>query len=171
MTDLDYFDQFKDESADNSAKGKNLLPDWVSDSNSSLAAYHAIQSLYKEKMLYIRLHSKKSHFTKKGSYQISKSEVARAAGLAKPNAIFHSVDYASKLTKELNDKNARLVASKEKALLTGSSSIKDLSKKELQSKLRGRDRYKEIAELKADEILDLTLERLPLNIKKQLHLI
>ena len=96
--------------------------------------------------------------------------MARAAGLAKPNAIFHSVDYASKLTKELNDKNALLVASKEKILLSRSSSIKDLSKKELQSELRGRDRYKEISELKADEIVDLTLKRLPLDVKRQLYL-
>ena len=171
MTDLDYFDQFDDEGTEDSASKRDSLPDWVSNSNSSLAAYQAIQSLYKEKMQYIRGHSKKSHYTKKGSYHISKSEVARAAGLAKPNAIFHSVDYASKLTKELNDKNALLVASKEKALLSRSSSIKDLSKKELQSELRGRDRYKEISELKADEIVDLTLKRLPLDVKRQLNLV
>lgn len=171
MTDLDYFKQFDDDNADRGAREKSLLPNWVSDSNSSLAAYQAIGSLYKEKIRYIRLHNKKSHYTKKSSYQISKSEVARAAGLAKPNAIFHSVDYAVNLTKELNDKNSLLAASKEKALRTRSSSIKDLSKKELQSELRGRERYKEIAELKADEVLALTLERLPPSVKKQLHLI
>lgn len=171
MTDLDYFEQFEDDNAESVPSAQNRLPDWVSDSNSSLAAYKAIQSLYKEKMRYIRSHSKKLHFTKKGSYHISKSNVARAAGLAKPNAIFHSVDYASELTKELNDKNALLAALKEKALLARSSSIKNLSKKELQSELRGRYRYKEIAELKADEVLDLTLERLPLSVKSQLHLI
>lgn len=171
MTDLDYFEQFDDGSADNNASEQNLLPDWVSNSNSSLAAYRAIQSLCKEKMRYIRQHTKKSHYTKKSNYQISKSEIARAAGLKKPNSIFHSVDYASNLTKEFNDKNALLVASKEKALRARSSSIKDLSKKELMSELRGRERYKEIAELKADEVLALTIKRLPLSVKKQLHLI
>lgn len=171
MTDLDYFEKFGDESADTNASEQSLLPDWVSNSNSSLAAYLAIQSLYKEKMRYIRQHSKKSHYTKKSNYQISKSKIARVAGLAKPNAIFHSVGYASNLTKEFNDKNALLAASKEKALHTRSSSIKDLSKKELMSELRGRERYKEIAELKADEVLALTLKCLPLSVKKQLHLI
>ncbi len=169
MTDLGYFDQFDDDNSDSSELKK--LPDWVSDANSSLAAYEAIQSLYKEKLRYIRNHSKKSHYTKKNSYLMSKSEVARAAGLTKPNAIFHSVDYAPALTKEFNSKNALLAASKEKALRSRSNSIKDLSKKELQSELRGRDRYKEISELKADEVLDLTLERLPMSVKKQLHLI
>jgi hypothetical protein len=170
MTDLDYFDQFDDEGAEKSVSKRDSLPDWVSDSNSSLAAYQAIQSLYKEKMQYIRSHSKKSHYTKKSSYHISKSKVARAAGLAKPNAIFHSVDYASKLTKELNDKNALLLASKEKALLSRSSSRKNMSRKELETELRARDRYKEISELKVDEIVDLTLKRLPLAVKRQLHL-
>lgn len=171
MTDLDYFEQFDGESADTNASEQNLLPEWVSNSNSSLAAYRAIQSQYKEKMQYIRQHRKKSHYTKKSNYQISKSEIARAAGLAKPNAIFHSVDYASNLTKEFNEKTALLEASKEKALRSRSGSIKDLSKKELMSELRGRERYKEIAELKADEVLALTLKRLPLSVKKQLHLI
>lgn len=171
MTDLGYFEQFDDDNSDSSASEQKQLPDWVSDANSSLAAYEAIQSLYKEKMRYIRNHNKKSHYTKKGSYLISKSEVARAAGLDKPNAIFHSVDYAPELTKEFNVKNALLAASKEKALRSRSHSIKDLSKKELQSEIRGRDRYKEISELKADEVLALTLEHLPVSVKKQLHLI
>lgn len=170
MTDLDYFEQFDDESEDSSISEPAVLPDWVSDANSSLAAYQAIQSLYKEKMRYIRQHSKKSHYTEKGSYQISKSEVARAAGLHKPNAIFHSVNYADSLTSELNDKNTLLLSSKEVSLSRKSNSIKDLPKNELLSKLRGRDRFKEIAECKADEIVTLTLERLPLTVKKQLHL-
>lgn len=170
MKDLEYFKQFDDNDARRSANQQVELPDWVSDSNSSLAAYKAIQAFYKEKVRYIRSHNKKSHYTKKSSYHISKSDVARAAGLAKPNAIFHSVQYAANLTKELDDKNMLLAASKEKALRSRSSSIKNLSKKELLSELRGRERYKEIAELKADVIVDLTLERLPLRIKKQLHL-
>ena len=170
MTDLDYFDQFDDESEDSSVNEPDFLPNWVSGANSSLAAYQAIQSLYKEKMRYIRQHSKKSHYSKKGTYQISKSEVARAAGLRKPNAIFHSVDYAGSLTSELNNKNTLLSSSKEVALSRQSNSIKDLSKNELLSKLRGRNRFKEIAESRADEILTLTLERLPLTMKKQLHL-
>ena len=157
MIDLDYFEQFNDDSASDNGKEDNHLPGWVSASNSSLAAYEAIQSLYKVKMRYIRSHSKKSHYTKKSSYHISKSEVARATGLAKPNAIFHSVGYAGELTKVLNDKNALLEASKDKALLKRSSSIKNLSKPEMQKKLKDRDRYKEIAELKADEVIDLML--------------
>lgn len=171
MTDLDYFNQFDDESEENSVNEPDLLPNWVSDANSSLAAYQAIQSLYKEKMRYIRQHSKESHYKNKGTYHISKSEVARAAGLKKPNAIFHSVYYSDSLTSELNDKNKLLLSSKEIALSRKSNSIKDLSKNELLSKIRGRDRYKEIAESKADEILTLTLEKLPLTVKKQLHLI
>lgn len=171
MTDLDYFGQFEDDNSDSNSNELKNLPDWVSDENSSLAAYEAIQSLYKEKMRYIRSHNKKSHYNEKGSYLINKSEVARAVGLKKPNAIFHSVNYATQLTIEFNNKNTLLAASKEKALRSRSNSIKDLSKKELQSELRGRDRYKEISELKADEVLDLTLQRLPMSVKKQLHLI
>lgn len=170
MTDLNYFDQFDDESENSTVIEPDLLPDWVSDTNSSLAAYQAIQSLYKQKMRYIRLHSKESHYKNKGAYHIFKSDVARAAGLRKPNAIFHSVDYAGSLTIELDNKNILLASAKEVALSRKSNSIKDLSKNELLSKLRGRNRFKEIAESKADEIVTLTLERLPLTVKKQLLL-
>lgn len=170
MTDLDYFEQFDDEREGSSISEPAMLPDWVSVTNSSLAAYQAIQSLYKEKMRYIRQHSKESHYKNKGTYHIFKSDVARAAGLRKPNAIFHSVDYSGSLTIELDNKNILLASAKAVALSRKSNSIKDLSKNELLSKLRGRDRFKEIAESKADEIVTLTLDRLPLTVKKQLHL-
>jgi hypothetical protein len=171
MIDIEYFDQFEDESLSNDKNKSEKLSDWVSDRNSSLAAYLAIQSLFKVKMSYIRSHRKKSHYVKKGEYQISKSEVARAAGKDKPNALFHSVDYAPHLTKEFDTKNRLLQVAKEKTLENSSHSLKDLSKSELQSKVKGRDRYKELAKLKADEIVDLALERMPLNVRKQLHLI
>lgn len=171
MVDIDYFDQFDVDSFNKTKRKPEALPQWVSDKNSSLAAYRAIQMLYKEKMGFIRLHRKKSHYTKKGDYQISKSEVARKAGKAKPNALFHSVDYAEYLTKALKDKNQALLEAKNKALEGRSSNNQALTKDELTSKLRGRERYKELAELKADEVLSLALERLPFDVKKQLKLL
>ena len=171
MVDIDYFEQFDDEASNNTKDEPEALPKWVSDKNSSLAAYRAIRALYKEKMSYIRLHRKKSHYAKKGVYQISKSEVARKAGKAKPNALFHSVDYADHLTKELADKNQALLEAKNKALENRGSSLQALTKAELKSKLKGRERYKELAELKADEALSLALERLPFDVKRRLKLI
>lgn len=171
MVDIDYFDKFDNDIPESDESAAETLPNWVSGKNSSLAAYRAIKSLYKKKMSYIAKHRRKSHYVRKWAYQISKSEVARAVGKKKPNALFHSVDYASYLTRELRDKNLALLRAKETAVKTRSSSLRDLSKGELQSKLKSRDRYKALAESKADEIVTRTLERIPPKLKKQLGLI
>jgi hypothetical protein len=147
------------------------LPNWATPNNSSLAAYNAIQSIYKERLEYIRTHKKKAHFSKKYTYQINKSEVARAIGKNKPNAIFHTVEYAESLTKEFIDKNEALLLAKNKSTASGNSGLNQKTKSDLVADLKKRDRYKEIAESRADEILDLTLSRLSLDTKIQLGLI
>ncbi len=108
----DYLDEFPDEDAPKASTAQPARPNWVSDSNSSSAAYEAIQSLYQQKLRYIRQHSKKTDFIKKSTCEISKSEVARVAGV-NMQAIFHSVNYAGALQKELTEKNDMLLKSKQ----------------------------------------------------------
>ena len=175
MTNDEYFDQFNDSDknhVEDVSSGKNY-PEWVSANNSSLAAYEAIKSLYSQKMAYIRNHKKKYHYQKKKVYQINKSEVARAAGLNKPNSLFNSksVSYAVKLTIELEEKNNALLKTKDKILSGAVTGLNHKTRKELISEVRERDRFKEIAQTRADELLALTLKHLPLDTKRRLGLI
>ncbi len=167
----DYFDEFLDEDALEAPTEQPVLPNWVSDANSSGAAYEAIQNLYQQKLRYIRQHSKKTDFIKKSTYEISKSEVARIAGV-KMQAIFHSVNYASALQKELAEKNDMLLKSKESKLASRYSGEKGKTKDELIRKVRElKVRDKLISKTTTDEVLELTLQRLPLDVKHKLKLV
>lgn len=168
---IDYLDEFLDEDAREESTVKPIRPNWVSDSNSSGAAYEAIQSLYQQKLRYIRQHSKKTDFIKKSNYEISKSEVARMVGV-KMQAIFHSVNYASALQKELVEKNDKLLKTKDAKLASRYSGEKGKTKDELIQKVRelkARDQL--ISKTTTDEVLELTLQRLSLDVKRNLKLV
>lgn len=167
----DYLDEFLDEDAQEEPTEQQVRQDWVSNSNSSGAAYEAIQALYKQKLRYIRQHTKKTDFRKKSTYEISKSEVARVLGVT-PNSIFHSVNYAPKLTVELGDKNDKLLKSKESKLARLFTGEKAKTKDELIQKVRElKARDKLLSKTTTDEVLELTLQRLPLDVKRNLKLV
>lgn len=167
----DYLDEFIDAGELNAPTLQPVRPNWVSDSNSSGAAYEAIQSLYQQKLRYIRQHSKKTDFIKKSTYEISKSEVARMVDV-KMQAIFHSVNYASALQKELAEKNDKLLKSKEIKLASRYAGKKGKTKDELIQKVRQlKARDKLISKTTTDEVLELTLKRLPLDVKRNLKLV
>ncbi len=167
----DYLDEFLDADALEESTAKPIRPNWVSDSNSSGAAYEAILSLYQQKLRYIRQHSKKTDFIKKSTYEISKSEVARVAGV-QMQAIFHSVNYASALQKELAEKNDKLLKSKESKLASSYSGEKGKTKDELIQKVRElKARDKLLSKTTTDVVLELTLQRIPLDVKRNLKLV
>ncbi len=167
----DYLDEFLDKDGLEESTAEPVRPNWVSDSNSSGAAYEAIQSLYQQKLRYIRLHSKKTDFIKKYTYEISKSEVARVAGV-KMQAIFHSVNYAEALQKELAEKNDKLLKTKDAKLASRYAGEKGKTKDELIQKVRElKARDKLISKTTTDEVLELTLQRLPLDVRRNLKLV
>lgn len=167
----DYLDEFLDADALEESTAKPIRPNWVSDSNSSGAAYEAIQSLYQQKLRYIRQHGKKTDFIKKSTFEISKSEVARVVGV-KMQAIFHSVNYASALQKELVEKNDKLLKIKDAKLASRYSGEKGKTKDELIQKVRElKARDKLLSKTTTDEVLELTLQRLPLDVKRNLKLV
>lgn len=167
----DYFDEFIDKDELEPSSEQASRPAWVTNKNSSEAAYEAIQSLYNEKLRYIRNHSKKVNFIKKGNYEISKSEVAKVVGV-KMQAIFHSVNYAEFLKKELDEANEKLHKAKDAKLAKQYSGNKAKTKDELIKSVRElKARDEQISATTTDEVLKLTLERLPLDVKRKLKLV
>lgn len=167
----DYLDKFLDADELKASAAQPVRPNWVSDSNSSGAAYEAIQSLYQQKLRYIRQHSQKKDFKNKSTYDISNSEVARVVGVTM-QSIFHSVNYAKELEDELADKNDRLLKSKESKLANRYAGEKGKTKDELIQKVRElKARDKLISKTTTDEVLELTLQRLPLDVKRNLKLV
>lgn len=167
----DYLKEFLDEGALEASTVQPLRPHWVSNSNSSGAAYEAIQMLYQQKLRYIHQHSKKTDFIKKSTYEISKTEVARVVGKSM-QPLFNSVNYAKELLDEFNDKNEKLLKSKESKLASRSTGEKGKTKDELIQKVRGlKTRNKLISKTTTDEVLELTLQRLSLDVKRNLKLV
>ena len=167
----DYLDEFLDADALEESAAKPIRPNWVSDTNSSGAAYEAIQSLYQQKLRYIRQHSKKTDFKNKSTYEISKSEVARVVGV-NMQPMFNSVNYADSLQKELAEKNDKLLKSKESKLASRYSGEKGKTKDELIQKVRElKARDKLNSKTTTDEVLELTMKRLPLDVKRNLKLV
>lgn len=167
----DYLDEFLDKSELETPSEQASRPAWVTNKNSSAAAYDAIQSLYKEKLRYIRNHSKKVDFIKKGNFEISKSEVAKVVGV-KMQAIFHSVNYAECLKKELDETNEKLHVAKDAKLAKRYSGHKGKTKDELITVVRElKARDNQISATTTEKVLERTLERLPLDVKRQLKLV
>ena len=132
----------------------------------------AIQTLYKKKLEYISKHSKKEHFNRKSTYQISKSAVARFIGKSKPNAIFHTVDYAVHLTSELQEKNEALFKSYQKAIRVNKKGKQGYTKQKLVRVLQETEQeLKVISEQTLEEVLERSIERLSMPVRRQLGLI
>ena len=90
----------------------------------------------------------------------------------KMQAILHSVNYANALQKELTDKNDKLLKSKESKLASRYSGEKGKTKDELIQKVRElKARDKLISKTTTYEVLELTLQRLPLDVKRTLKLV
>ena len=171
MKDDDYFDEFLDHDILSPTESPVNRPSWVSDKNSSSKAYDAIQKLFEIKKRYIRHHGNKVDYLKKSLYQISKTEVAEQAGV-RMQAIFHSVNYAAPLKKELDDKNKNLVAAKDAKLERRYSGNRAKKKEVIIEELKSaKARDKAISMATVDEVLELTLERVPLDVKRKLKLV
>jgi len=144
-------------------------PDWVSDENSSGVAFAALQTLYEIKKRFIRNHSKKSDYKNKSVYKIFKSEVVEKAGTS--STIFHTVKYKNGLIDELDQKNKLLLAAKNERLDKQYTGHRVKTKNNLISELREVSKSNENIVLKtSDEVLELTLNSIPLDVKRHLKI-
>lgn len=126
---MEYFEQKLEQ-----VKQREELPSWVSESNASYKAWKATEKKKGERIIYIKIHSKESHYKLKGSYQITGSEVAREAGIGKVTLLSTSAysksfkTYLKSVNEELELlKNARL----EKAKKSQNRGLAGKTKKEV----------------------------------------
>lgn len=170
MNNNNYLDSFLDVK-DHVESEQKKLPAWVSATNNSLKAYEAINSLVLEKRRFIRGHQNRSHFKKKGSYLISKAEVAALVG-SRPQPLFHSADYSSSLTKYFDDENGKLEDAKEKRLSKSKGGLRAKQKDELVKDLQeAKTQNQGILAQTVDQVFEKTLNKMPLDVKRKLGLI
>lgn len=169
MTDKNYLDEFLDTDESNE-QNKKPLPSWVSESNSSLKAYEAINVLKEEKKRYIKRHGLKSQYIKKSCYQITKAEVARMVG-AKPQPLFFSNAYSAALTRYFDDTNNKLEEAKQRKIAKNKAGLrakhKDVLVKELQIEKKEKE---DLLVETVDAVFERTLSKLSLDVKRKLGL-
>lgn len=169
MTD-EYFEQFLgDETPAGEDHRSNKVPAWVSDGNSSRAAYDAIAYLKKKKLRYIKGHNKKD-FTKKLLYQVSKVEVAEAISRT-PQSIFRTASYSIDLLDFFNAVNKDLEKKVRAKSERKKHGLQHMSKEQLKTKTRGLSQdLQDAKKSNCEELYGLLLSNMPLDIKKKLGL-
>lgn len=155
-------------------KDTEPLPDWVSQRNITLPAYQCINAIKQERLKYIIKHGQIKDYKKKGLYQITASEVARAIGVATTTLISSSA-YSFKLKRYLDDINKELEQKKNHKIIihkrTISGGLQQRKKDELKIELgKTKTELKVLKKRNAHEQVSALLAELPLPIKRKLGL-
>ncbi|WP_144392761.1 hypothetical protein [Pleionea sediminis] len=152
----------------------NRIPNWASDKNISLKAFHFIIEQKDEKLRYIKIHSLRKHYKRKSNYQIFASEVARHVGV-KPTTLTSSSSYSAELKKFLLDVNKHLVDEMDKKLLTHDRTMsKGINQHPKADVLKELKHYKrQLSTLRSENALEqvnLMVSKLSLPVKRKLGL-
>lgn len=169
MSDDNYYQEFIDANKPQDTTDV-VLPGWVTDKNSSLAAFRAIQTLYSQKNKYIQKHRLKSDYTKKSTFQIQKSEVARIA-CVNPQPLFNSNSYSAQLSAHLQVINDKLEEQKNRRISQRSTGLRTKNKDQLVKEVQEQRRIStETLNELVDAAYERTLENLPLDVRTKLKI-
>lgn len=143
-------------------------PLWVNSKNRSLPAYNAILILKKKKTLYIRGHRKKTDFKNKGSYLITKAQVAELVG-CNPQPLFNSTNYSESLSSFFIGVNEKLEKAKDLQLSKKPTGLRQKPKEELINQLRQvQSENSDFLINTVDIVFEKTLQKIPLDVKRKL---
>jgi len=156
----------------NSSIIKPQTPHWVSEKNASLRAWQSVEFLKKQKLLYIKAHSKPTHFKKKQSYFISGSEIAKALKVNR-STLMHSSAYSAAFVAYLGIVNTELANTKTQMLENtrekASRGPIDINKKDLlKTTLELKKQLADLKQQNSHELVRLAFNQLSLPIKKKL---
>ncbi len=151
---------------------KNTKPVWAQRDPLAGKAYDVMMSLKEEKQKYIKTHKKKSAFSSKSAYTLSKTEVAKACGKSHANMIFLSNPlFASQALGMFNDINNALSKQKDARLEKAANGLQSRSKGELKTEAQVRgDKIKQLEAQLAKRAIDTLLGVMPLDVQKKLKI-
>ena len=145
---------------------KEILPEWVSENNSSLKAYRKINELKLDKLDYISRHSKVSDYRKKSNYSISHQDVIDALQMARSGLFSHN-SYAENLKGYLKSTNEELEKKKRSRLNKGGLLAKD--KKTVVKKAQSlQQEYDALKNKKLSEFYDDLVNKMPIKDRQKL---
>ncbi len=173
---LDILQKLKQDKVKSESTKKPLntsYPDWVIDTPDSLSmkVYNVLSDLHKERQIYIKGHSKKVHYGAgtKGHWQLTKIEVARLVGYEVSSQVFVEKPFSKELCKHFDDTNEKLDKLKNKKF--ENTGFRNQSKEDIADDLSLlREKYKKLEVTKTKDLLDKSLEVIPIEVLKKLGL-
>lgn len=146
------------------------MPSWGSNEDHSAKAYEEINKLVEVKQLFIKKNKSKSAYKTKGNYLMTKTEVGKLVGI-NSQSLFSKYVFSKLLKKHFNKKNKELDEKAQKKINAPKRSHQSKNKSELVSEVQRKSDYLTNLQTKnAHELLQLTLDKLPLDVKRILKL-
>lgn len=153
------------------------VPKWVSASNSSSAAYIAIQALQDERRAFILDHVHTADFKKKSNWQISIRQVAVRIDRAVQTLIGTQVKFSDDLRRYVKRINSELSLEKDIHLSKyqskpKSGGLRGKKKSVLEDETRKlRSELKQLKEENVAKKVEMAMMRMPLDLKQKLGLV
>lgn len=152
-----------------SSNQKEILPEWISENNSSLKAYRKINKLKLDKLDYIKKHSKVSDYKLKSNYKISNKALIDALQMSRTGLFGEQNSYAGSLKRYLGSTNDELEKKKSGRLKKGGLLAKD--KKTVVKKAQSlQQEYDALKNKKLSEFYDDLVNKMPIKDRQKLGL-
>ncbi|MCE0494650.1 hypothetical protein [Vibrio salinus] len=167
-----YYKQFlgEDNPVEKVLKSESKQPEWVSFHPTAKKAYEAINELKNIKLRYIKGHTKKTHFSKKSLWCITKSEVANRLEV-KPQPLFNSNTFSLGLAKYYDEVVQYLKLEVDKQLSKKKKGLQHRTKSELkESTIDLNSRLDNLQKANCEYLFQQLLDGIPLDIKRKLGL-
>jgi len=146
------------------------LPGWVSETNASLQAFNAINSIKIEKLEYILKNKRSRAFRTKKSYQVKKSKVAKIVEVT-PQVLFYLSTYSEELKSFLDKVNDELEEKKTKRLEAKSEGVREKPKAEVYEKYKFyKDALTQLQKNNASDQVTGAISRMSFQTRKKLGL-
>ncbi|MEZ8775780.1 hypothetical protein [Vibrio sp. 10N.247.310.17] len=170
----DFLDSLNDE---DSSEDKVKQPLWVIDDvqHTTFKAYHTILKFKASKLTAIKNYGKvATNKTPKSLYQISKTEVAKQVEVS-AQSIFRASTFSKDALAFFNEVNKELLevheVEQKKQLKRKNTGLRKNKKEEIvKSHQSIEEKYETLKRLKTKEMLELTIERMPLDLRVKLGL-
>jgi len=159
------------------SQAEKSIPDWVSETNSSAAAYMVIQALRDERRAYIYDHVQASDFKKKANWQISIRQIAVRIDRSVQTLIGTQVKYAHDLKRYVRRINSDLSKEKDSHLAKyhrkpKSGGVRGKKKSILEEE--NRKLRADLEKVKAENVakkVEMAVTQMPLDLKRKLGVV
>lgn len=171
-----FTDGFLDSLDDDSTEEQIIQPSWVADEkeHTTYRAYYAILELKAQAEKAIKIFGEVETKKTPKFYKLKKSDIAKKVGVS-AQSIFNTSSFSSHIRAFFNDVNDELLikhqAEQKKQIRRKKTGLRIKKKEQIVVSHQGIEkRYNDLKALKTEEVLNLSIEKMPIDLKAKLGL-